>query len=100
MDSATVFGVSTESMQLSYDPRGNSIPTILLLLQRHLYSQRGLQVCHCASVSFGCTALNFKPLCTNSSNTGKISLIAVYFRHRTTLTGQTLLMCRLRAFSD
>lgn len=41
--SATVFGVSTESMQLSYDPRGNSIPTILLLLQRHLYSQGGLQ---------------------------------------------------------
>ncbi|KAK4440602.1 Rho GTPase-activating protein 1 [Sesamum alatum] len=41
--SATVFGVSTESMQLSYDPRGNSIPTILLLLQRHLYAQGGLQ---------------------------------------------------------
>ncbi|KAH6793652.1 Rho GTPase activating protein with PAK-box/P21-Rho-binding domain-containing protein [Perilla frutescens var. hirtella] len=41
--SATVFGVSTESMQLSYDLRGNSIPTILLLLQRHLYSQGGLQ---------------------------------------------------------
>lgn len=99
MDSATVFGVSTESMQLSYDPRGNSIPTILLLLQRHLYSQRGLQVCH-VSVIFGCTALNFKPLCTNTSNTGNISLIAVYFRHRATLTGQILLMCRLRAFSD
>ncbi|KAL8496354.1 hypothetical protein ACS0TY_020169 [Phlomoides rotata] len=41
--STTVFGVSTESMQLSYDPRGNSIPTILLLMQRHLYSQGGLQ---------------------------------------------------------
>ncbi|CAI9785864.1 unnamed protein product [Fraxinus pennsylvanica] len=41
--SATVFGVSTESMQLSYDPRGNSIPTILLLLQRRLYAQGGLQ---------------------------------------------------------
>ncbi|XP_051134055.1 rho GTPase-activating protein 5 [Andrographis paniculata] len=41
--SATVFGVSTESMQMSYDARGNSIPTILLLLQRHLYSQDGLQ---------------------------------------------------------
>ncbi|XP_047983934.1 rho GTPase-activating protein 5-like [Salvia hispanica] len=41
--SATVFGVSTESMQLSYDHRGNSIPTILLLMQRHLYSQGGLQ---------------------------------------------------------
>ncbi|PIN20735.1 hypothetical protein CDL12_06587 [Handroanthus impetiginosus] len=41
--SATVFGVSTESMQLSYDVRGNSIPTILLLLQRHLYSRGGLQ---------------------------------------------------------
>ncbi|CAA0825234.1 Rho GTPase-activating protein 1 [Striga hermonthica] len=41
--SATVFGVSTQSMQLSYDLRGNSIPTILLLMQRHLYCQGGLQ---------------------------------------------------------
>ncbi|KAG9156031.1 hypothetical protein Leryth_012098 [Lithospermum erythrorhizon] len=41
--STTVFGVSTESMQLSYDRRGNSIPTILLLLQRRLYGQGGLQ---------------------------------------------------------
>ncbi|KAL5832570.1 hypothetical protein ACOSQ3_016244 [Xanthoceras sorbifolium] len=42
--SATVFGVSTESMQLSFDSRGNSVPTILLLMQRRLYSQGGLQV--------------------------------------------------------
>nr|GMD61583.1 rho GTPase-activating protein 5-like [Ipomoea batatas] len=41
--SATVFGVSTESMQLSFDSRGNSVPTILLLMQRRLYAQRGLQ---------------------------------------------------------
>ncbi|XP_027346690.1 rho GTPase-activating protein 5 isoform X2 [Abrus precatorius] len=41
--SATVFGVSTESMQLSYDSRGNSVPTILLLMQRNLYAQGGLQ---------------------------------------------------------
>ncbi|KAJ4724853.1 Rho GTPase-activating protein [Melia azedarach] len=41
--STTVFGVSTESMQLSYDSRGNSVPTILLLMQRHLYAQGGLQ---------------------------------------------------------
>ncbi|KAG6745014.1 hypothetical protein NC652_036524 [Populus alba x Populus x berolinensis] len=41
--SATVFGVSTESMQLSYDSRGNSVPTILLMMQRHLYAQGGLQ---------------------------------------------------------
>ncbi|KAF8396377.1 hypothetical protein HHK36_017994 [Tetracentron sinense] len=40
---ANVFGVSTESMQLSYDSRGNSVPTILLLMQRRLYSQGGLQ---------------------------------------------------------
>ncbi|MBA0615381.1 hypothetical protein Godav_015524 [Gossypium davidsonii] len=40
---ATVFGVSTESMQLSYDCRGNSVPTILLLMQRRLYAQGGLQ---------------------------------------------------------
>ncbi|KAJ9181373.1 hypothetical protein P3X46_009510 [Hevea brasiliensis] len=41
--SATVFGVSTESMQLSYDSRGNSVPTILLKMQRQLYAQGGLQ---------------------------------------------------------
>ncbi|KAL9332939.1 hypothetical protein Peur_073078 [Populus x canadensis] len=41
--SATVFGVSTESMQLSYDSRGNSVPTILLLMQRRLYAHGGLQ---------------------------------------------------------
>ncbi|KAK7244885.1 hypothetical protein RIF29_39714 [Crotalaria pallida] len=41
--SASVFGVSTESMQLSFDARGNSVPTILLLMQRHLYAQGGLQ---------------------------------------------------------
>ncbi|XP_022742988.1 rho GTPase-activating protein 5-like [Durio zibethinus] len=41
--SANVFGVSTESMQLSFDSRGNSVPTILLLMQRHLYVQGGLQ---------------------------------------------------------
>ncbi|KAF8046474.1 hypothetical protein N665_3662s0001, partial [Sinapis alba] len=42
--SATVFGVSTESMQLSYDTRGNIVPTILLMMQSHLYSRGGLQV--------------------------------------------------------
>ncbi|OIW04034.1 hypothetical protein TanjilG_24145 [Lupinus angustifolius] len=41
--SATVFGVSTESMQLSFDSRGNSVPTILLLMQSRLYAQGGLQ---------------------------------------------------------
>ncbi|XP_065631347.1 rho GTPase-activating protein 1 [Quercus suber] len=41
--STTVFGVSTESMQLSYDSRGNSVPTILLLMQKHLYALGGLQ---------------------------------------------------------
>ncbi|KAF5747793.1 Rho GTPase activating protein with PAK-box/P21-Rho-binding domain [Tripterygium wilfordii] len=41
--SATVFGVSTESMQLSFDSRGNSVPTILLMMQRHLYLRGGLQ---------------------------------------------------------
>ncbi|KHG03328.1 Rho GTPase-activating gacA [Gossypium arboreum] len=42
-DSASVFGVSTESMQLSLDSRGNSVPTILLLMQSHLYAWGGLQ---------------------------------------------------------
>uniref|UniRef100_A0A7N1A5Z0 Uncharacterized protein n=1 Tax=Kalanchoe fedtschenkoi TaxID=63787 RepID=A0A7N1A5Z0_KALFE len=41
--STSVFGVSTNSMQLSYDSRGNSVPTILLLMQRRLYSLGGLQ---------------------------------------------------------
>ncbi|XP_062208198.1 rho GTPase-activating protein 4-like [Phragmites australis] len=42
--SKTVFGVSTESMQCSYDSRGNSIPTILLQMQQRLYHQGGLKV--------------------------------------------------------
>ncbi|CAM8991350.1 unnamed protein product [Rhodiola kirilowii] len=41
--SANVFGVSAESMQCSYDPKGYSIPTILLLMQERLYSQGGLK---------------------------------------------------------
>ncbi|KAD6119857.1 hypothetical protein E3N88_11128 [Mikania micrantha] len=41
--SKSVFGVSTESMQLSFDSRGNSVPTILLMMQRRLYAQGGLQ---------------------------------------------------------
>ncbi|KAM2507743.1 hypothetical protein PS1_030110 [Malus domestica] len=41
--STTVFGVSTESMQLSYDSRGNSVPKILLLMQGRLYAEGGLQ---------------------------------------------------------
>lgn len=41
--SASVFGVSAESMQCSYDRHGNSVPTILLLLQERLYDQGGLK---------------------------------------------------------
>ncbi|KAK9734566.1 hypothetical protein RND81_04G148900 [Saponaria officinalis] len=41
--STSVFGVSTESMQLSYDAKGNCVPTILILMQRRLYAQAGLQ---------------------------------------------------------
>ncbi|KAG1354648.1 Rho GTPase-activating protein 3 [Cocos nucifera] len=41
--SVSVFGVSAKSMQCSYDTRGNSVPTILLLMQKQLYSQGGLQ---------------------------------------------------------
>ncbi|XP_008812664.2 rho GTPase-activating protein 2 [Phoenix dactylifera] len=41
--SASVFGVSSESMQCSYDSRGNSVPTILLLMQERLYQQGGLK---------------------------------------------------------
>ncbi|KAJ4759217.1 Rho GTPase-activating protein 3 [Rhynchospora pubera] len=41
--SVSVFGVSPNSMQCSFDKRGNSIPTILLSMQRHLYQHGGLQ---------------------------------------------------------
>ncbi|KAH6766346.1 Rho GTPase activating protein with PAK-box/P21-Rho-binding domain-containing protein [Perilla frutescens var. hirtella] len=41
--SVSVFGVSADSMQCSYDSRGNSVPTILLLMQDRLYSQEGLK---------------------------------------------------------
>ncbi|EFJ18297.1 hypothetical protein SELMODRAFT_13019, partial [Selaginella moellendorffii] len=41
--SANVFGVSPESMQCSYDSRGNSVPTILLRMQDRLYSLGGLK---------------------------------------------------------
>ncbi|KAL0389573.1 UNVERIFIED_CONTAM: Rho GTPase-activating protein 2 [Sesamum calycinum] len=41
--SVSVFGVSADSMQCSYDTRGNSVPTILLLMQERLYSQDGLK---------------------------------------------------------
>eukprot|EP00252_Welwitschia_mirabilis_P020276 TRINITY_DN4935_c0_g1_i1.p1 TRINITY_DN4935_c0_g1~~TRINITY_DN4935_c0_g1_i1.p1 ORF type:complete len:270 (-),score=41.17 TRINITY_DN4935_c0_g1_i1:497-1306(-) len=36
--------VVPESMQCSYDSRGNSVPTILLLMQKRLYSIGGLKV--------------------------------------------------------
>ncbi|KAG6540848.1 hypothetical protein Mapa_017778 [Marchantia paleacea] len=42
--SVSVFGVSAESMQCSFDPKGNSVPTILLLMQKRLYSQGGLKI--------------------------------------------------------
>ncbi|KAL8232828.1 hypothetical protein R6Q57_002606 [Mikania cordata] len=41
--SVSVFGVSADSMQCSYDSRGNSVPTILLLMQKRLYAQQGLK---------------------------------------------------------
>ncbi|KAL5726767.1 hypothetical protein ACHQM5_000029 [Ranunculus cassubicifolius] len=41
--SVCVFGVSAESMQCTYDHRGNCVPTILLLMQKRLYSEGGLE---------------------------------------------------------
>ncbi|CAM8925664.1 unnamed protein product [Rhodiola kirilowii] len=41
--SVSVFGVSAESMHCSYDSKGNSVPTILLLMQERLYSNGGLK---------------------------------------------------------
>ncbi|GKC03466.1 hypothetical protein Tco_0995076 [Tanacetum coccineum] len=44
--SVSVFGVSAESMQCSYDSRGNNVPIILLLIQERLYAQGGLKFGH------------------------------------------------------
>ncbi|KAI3967739.1 hypothetical protein MKW92_004668 [Papaver armeniacum] len=41
--SISVFGVSAESMQCTLDSKGNSVPTILMLMQERLYSQGGLK---------------------------------------------------------
>ncbi|KAL6882683.1 hypothetical protein ACP4OV_011373 [Aristida adscensionis] len=42
--SVSVFGVSPTSLQCSYDQRGNSVPTILLMIQRKLYIRNGLKI--------------------------------------------------------
>lgn len=42
--SASVFGVSPTSLQCSYDQRGNSVPIILLMMQRELYLREGLKI--------------------------------------------------------
>ncbi|KAJ1272350.1 hypothetical protein BS78_06G195100 [Paspalum vaginatum] len=42
--SVSVFGVSPTSLQCSYDQRGNSVPTILLMMQRKLYARDGLKI--------------------------------------------------------
>ncbi|KAJ9188199.1 hypothetical protein P3X46_003584 [Hevea brasiliensis] len=41
--SANVFGVSAKSMQCTYDDKGNSVPTILLMMQKRLYVEGGLK---------------------------------------------------------
>ncbi|XP_021748176.1 rho GTPase-activating protein 3-like [Chenopodium quinoa] len=41
--SASVFGVSPQSMQCSIDERGNSVPNILLMMQKRLCEEGGLQ---------------------------------------------------------
>ncbi|KAJ8436893.1 hypothetical protein Cgig2_017318 [Carnegiea gigantea] len=41
--SASVFGVSPQSLQYAIDERGNSVPTILLMMQKRLYQEGGLQ---------------------------------------------------------
>lgn len=41
--SASVFSVSPQSMQCSIDERGNSVPTILIMMQKRLYQGGGLQ---------------------------------------------------------
>ncbi|KAF2567793.1 hypothetical protein F2Q70_00028921 [Brassica cretica] len=41
--SVSAFGVSAKSMQCSYDNIGNSVPTILLRMQKRLYTEGGLK---------------------------------------------------------
>lgn len=57
--SVKVFGVSAESMQCSHDSRGNSVPTILLTMQRHLYSKGGLKVVPFTHISADCWGFYF-----------------------------------------
>ncbi|KAL6843732.1 hypothetical protein ACP4OV_026303 [Aristida adscensionis] len=40
---ASVYAVSAESTQCTYDGKGNSVPTIFLLMQERLYAQGGLK---------------------------------------------------------
>ncbi|MCS4558862.1 hypothetical protein L9G74_20810, partial [Shewanella sp. C32] len=42
--SVNVFGVSPTSLQCSFDHKGNSVPTILLMMQRKLYEREGLKI--------------------------------------------------------
>jgi len=35
-------------MQCSHDDKGNSVPTILLMMQKRLYIEGGLKVCLCS----------------------------------------------------
>ncbi|XP_006652676.2 rho GTPase-activating protein 3-like [Oryza brachyantha] len=42
--SVNVFGVSPTSLQSAFDHRGNSVPTILLMMQRKLYEREGLKI--------------------------------------------------------
>ena len=41
--SQSVFGVNLDNMQCAIDSHGNSVPSIILLLQARLYNQGGLQ---------------------------------------------------------
>ncbi|KEH23432.1 PAK-box/P21-Rho-binding domain Rho GTPase activating protein [Medicago truncatula] len=51
--SVSVFGVSVESMQCSYDSKGNSVPAILLLMQERLYSQGRTKGIFCINLENG-----------------------------------------------
>lgn len=76
--SQSVFGVSAESMQCSYDKNGNSVPTILLLMQERLYHQGGLKVCRELNLQFPywiCEALCFVFLVEKASWMSSLSVI-------------------------
>lgn len=67
--------MSAESMQCAYDSKGNSVPTILLLMQDKLYSQGGLKVV----TKLGSTFFALFGIHTSPSKNNKDSLFSTFY---------------------